>query len=264
MNILLQRQWRCTLPRSQRASELQELLSHSSHGILLNEEDDAQKLGMDDHASIQRRLGLTSVKSLRNVKSSQRSHDWFTYGKSGWRHTSVRAFHISAAKQAEMQDDWRLAGGGGGHYTSANSFLKPAQLTEQQQSDIDVYEELKKYVLRKHGNKPEFLKLLEEYNPLAEMKEPFIEDFRRPDRELPPLDRVTIALDTKEQYRVTRKTKWIVKQLRSPLMNDVPSLLQQWVKTMYPKRSDWLDLLKEFTNDKEQDLLFQVSSISVK
>lgn len=320
MKTLLQRQWRCTLPRTHRAplSELQELLSQSSHGTLLNEEDDAQKLltadiflpatmhasgqetlgfsfaqknvgsvetlgfaqktlcgerisdctssvalGADDHVSTQRRLSLTSVESLRNVKSSQRAHDWFMYGKCGWRHTSVRAFHVSAAKQAERQDDWRLAGGGGGHFASASPFLESAQLTGQQEHNIAVYEKLKEYVLRKHGDKPEFLKLLEEYNPLAEMKEPFIEDFRRPDRELPPLDRVTIALDTKEQYRVTRKTKWIVKQLRSPLMNDVPSLLEQWVKTMYPKRSDWLDLLKEFTNEKEQDLLFQVSEFAL-
>ncbi|KAI5075802.1 hypothetical protein GOP47_0009878, partial [Adiantum capillus-veneris] len=130
---------------------------------------------------------------------------------------------------------------------------------EQLEADLSIYKEMKEYVETRHGNRPELMELLNEYNPLAEMKEPSIAEFRPPDRALPPLDRVTIALDTNDQYRVTRKTKWVTKQLRSPIMNDVPALLEQWVKTMYPKRSDWLDLLKEFSKDeKEQALLFQI------
>eukprot|EP00250_Pteridium_aquilinum_P011021 c19787_g1_i1 orf=482-2593(-) len=212
-----------------------------------------------EHVSIRRRIhDFMSVDSILDAKYSRRAQDWFMFARCGWSHTSVRSFHISAAKSAENQADWRPSAGRAGHFPSASPALDISQLTGQQQRDIAIYKELEEYVLRKHGNKPEFLKMLDEYNPLAEMKEPTIEDFRRPDRELPPLDRVTIALDTEEQYRITRKTKWIIKQLRSPLMNDVPSLLEQWVKTMYPKRSDWLDLLKEFTDEKEQDLLFQI------
>lgn len=216
-----------------------------------------------DCTSSQRRAGFAYAESSQNLKPAQGAYKVCVYATSGWRHLSVRALHISTAKQEETQADWRLAEGGGTHFTPAGPFLEPELLTEHQQRDLAIYEELKKYVLRKHGEKPEFLKLLEEYNPLPEWKEPFIEDFRRPDRELPPLDRVTIPVDTPGQYRVTRKTKWIIKLLRSPLMNDVPSLLEQWVKTMYPKRSDWLDLLKEFTNLKEQDLLLQVSEFAL-
>lgn len=160
----------------------------------------------------------------------------------------MRALHTTAMTLAEME---ALQTGG----------LDQAEddLAEDLKADLAVYEKAKEYVESRHPNKPEFMKLLNDYNPLAEMKEPHIEDFRRPDRQLPPLDRVTIAVDTDEQYRVTRKTKWVTKQLRSPVMNDVHALLEQWVKTMYPKRSDWLDLLKEFSKDeKEQALMFQI------
>lgn len=170
----------------------------------------------------------------------------------------MRGFHISTSKHMENETGWLPAGARGGQFSSADSFLEPAELTEQEQRDMVVYEELKEFVMKKRGGKPEYLEMLKKYNPMAEHEEPSIVDFRPPNRELPPLDRVTIALETEEQYRVTRKTKWIIKQLRSPLIDDVPSVLEQWVKTMYPKRSDWLDLLKEFDGEKEQELMFQI------
>ena len=171
----------------------------------------------------------------------------------------MRGFHAYGFRQAENPAGWASSGSqGGSQISSASSLFEPVGLSEQDQQDMNVYEELKEFVMTKRNGKPEYLQLLEQYNPMAEMVEPSIVDLRPPNRETPPLDRVTIALETEEQYRVTRKTKWIIKQLRSPMVDDVPAMLEQWVKTMYPKRSDWVDLLKEFDSEKERDLMFQV------
>ncbi|MCO5597646.1 hypothetical protein L7F22_051727 [Adiantum nelumboides] len=178
---------------------------------------------------------------------------------------SSRIFHTTAARLQETQAvqtvgarDEQAEDPEVEYELEERSEKEEESLEEQLKDNLAVYEELKEYVETRHANKPEYMKMLNDYNPLAEMKEPRIEDFRQPDRPLPPLDRVTIVLDTNDQYRVTRKTKWVTKQLRSPVMNDVPALLEQWVKTMYPKRSDWLDLLKEFSkNEKEQALMYQ-------
>lgn len=142
--------------------------------------------------------------------------------------------------------------------SAADTLMEPAELTEEQRLRAEIYKGLKKYVHKKYPGKSEWAEIVEQYNPMPPIEDPSVVDLRPQNREPPPLDRVTIPVETDEKYRVTRKTKWMIKQLRSPLSNDVPAMLEQWVKTMYPRRSDWLDLLAEFKEEKDRDLMLQI------
>eukprot|EP00249_Psilotum_nudum_P019583 c27326_g1_i1 orf=265-2217(+) len=91
-----------------------------------------------------------------------------------------------------------------------------------------------------------------------------LSESRRVARQPEHPDRIIYPIGIPVKGRVTRKTKFIIKQIRSrAFAGNLKEILRRWVITMYPVRSDWIDLLEEFQTEKDREMWLQILDLAL-